>query len=469
MGLTDENFKGLKSLDYVPDMINILNPDMSVYFLNKAACSFYNEYAALDGKKKCYELLKRNKKCYGCAFESCIKKQKTVSKDIYIQELNKFVNVSFKPIFDSNGKLTKILERSIDFTDKEVNNKRIKNKSIQYLNMLNRFPMAAIMFVDNKIMGINKYASIIIGMEPQKVIGRSIYSYLNIKDQKKLHKKIRNLINDKKINCNDYYNFNLVNGKNLNVSVSSSYFNYKGHSAVISVLRDITDEKKELDKASLYQKNSLELEYQKDKINIKKIYFPSRIVSGDFYKILKIDKDTLIGILVDVKGKGVSAALNISAFDILYMQEIKKTNDPLIILNDLNKKLIKYYTENYIAACSFSIDYKKKEFIAACAGMNSFIYKRKDKKAETVDVPGAFLGMFPDSEFSKKVINFNAGDRFYLFTDGMDFILDDIIKRYLSKVSIDEFIKYLKDYIEDLIIEEDYLKDDCTFIGMEIL
>ncbi|WP_244833033.1 SpoIIE family protein phosphatase [Clostridium sp. BJN0001] len=466
-----EDMKHLDALDYVKDIINVLNLDKTVYFLNKSGYSFYGIKSDKIIKKKCYQMLNRNETCKGCLFEKSLKIGKAISGDIYIPELNKFINISYNPIRDINGKIIKMLVRSTDITEKEVYDKKIENRNSKYFNMMNNFPIAIIILEDNRVVEMNEHASKLIGIKPEEMIGKSLYSFLNEKDQKRMHKKIMNLKMDKKVNYYDCYNFNLKNGKKLNASISSSYFEHNGHSKMIVLFKDITDEKKELDRAYTYQTNSLQLDYPIDKVNIEKIYKPSGIVSGDFYRIKKVNDNYLIGMITDVKGKGVSAALNISAFDILYMQELKNTNkpDPMKIVQNLNKRLINYYEENYIAVCSFSIDFEKKEFTIVGAGMNSFIYQKNKDKAKTISIPGSFLGMFDNSEFSQITIKFEKGDKFYLFTDGMDFILDDIIKKYLGKVLMKDFIKYLNDYIEDIIIEEGSLKDDCTFIGMQIL
>ena len=78
--------------------------------------------------------------------------------------------------------------------------------------------------------------------------------------------------------------------------------------------------------------------------------------------------------------------------------------------------------------------------------------------------------MFADSEFVQINLPIERGDRIFLFSDGFDFIFDEdnIIKRYMEKVSISDFKNYIDEYLEDTILEEGNLKDDCTMIAMEI-
>ena len=193
-------------------------------------------------------------------------------------------------------------------------------------------------------------------------------------------------------------------------------------------------------------------------------------ISGDFYRIYEINEDLIVGIIVDVRGKGISAALNISALDVLFLQEIALTHEPINIVKNLNKKLVNYYEENYIAVCCFSMDFNKDELKIVGAGVNQFILQKRDGKAEEKIAEGIFLGMFENSEFCEQIISFESGDKIIFFTDGLDFILDEdkIIQKYMEEVSIHEFKNYIDEFLNDTILEIGTLEDDCTMIAIEI-
>ena len=85
-------------------------------------------------------------------------------------------------------------------------------------------------------------------------------------------------------------------------------------------------------------------------------------------------------------------------------------------------------------------------------------------------VEGPFLGMFKDSEFEQVTFKIDSGDRIFLFSDGLDFVFEryKIIKKYIEKLTILEFKKFIDEYLEDIILECGNLKDDCTLIAMEV-
>lgn len=169
--------------------------------------------------------------------------------------------------------------------------------------------------------------------------------------------------------------------KKVNLEVSFTYMMYDGSPAILAILRDVTEMKQELTSAAKLQRKTLQSNFPcEEYVSTVSVYKPAHMISGDSYRIQKIDEASILGILIDVRGKGISAALNISALDVLFLQEISAFHEPIDIVNSLNKKLVSYYEENYIAVCCFSMDFKKKELKVVGAGINRFIYQKKDKK-----------------------------------------------------------------------------------------
>ena len=228
--------------------------------------------------------------------------------------------------------------------------------------------------------------------------------------------------------------------------------------------------KKGLNQAAKFQRKYLETTCPfPDKIKMESLYMPAKTVSGDFFKIYKVSEDLVVGILWDVSGKGITAALSVSAFLVLFREAVLVSHDPLEIVNNLNKKIINYLEERYIAACCFSLDFKKNEAKVVGAGINQYMFQKSKCKPKEMIIKGPFLGMFEDSIFDEQIISFETGDRFYFFTDGLEFILNDEIKEnYLKSHTITEFKIYLNNLLNDMLTDMEGLKDDSTLIALEI-
>lgn len=371
------------------------------------------------------------------------------------------------------------MKQTIEFNDENVeeltnlirDNSILKESEERYRQIINTFPEAIIITVDNKIVLANNEACKLIGADYDAIAEESIYKYIPLNYLKTVHRRIKRVLSCKEIRITNEYRLNCPNSKVTDVQVSLSFLMYKGKQAVLTVIKDISEIKMGLNKAAEIQRKTLQGSFPiPNKVNMETVYMPAKTVSGDFFRIHKVNDDLVIGIIVDVSGKGITAALNISAFDVLFHQEVLVSNKPLDIVNNLNKKLPDYLGENYVAVCCFSMDFEKNKASIVGAGINQFILKKKNCNVEERIVKGAFLGMFENSVFEEQILHFEKGDRFYFFTDGLDFIVDDdkIIQRYMQKVSIVDFKDYILNFLNDTIIETGSLKDDCTLLALEI-
>lgn len=455
----------------IPDVIKVFNTDHTIAFLNDAGYSFYDKTPEEIKGKKCYEVLISKEKCINCSFDIVMRTKKMFVTEKYIPELNKVMDVCCNPVLDEYGEILYVVERLRDITEKKMLDKILKDSKDRYKQILNSSPDAIIIIVDNKIVLANQEACNLIDLEYSEIIDSNIYKYFHEKYRKILLKRFRTIILEKKQKDTHDYEFNIFDGKISNFQISCSYILYEGNSAILAVMRDITEMKEELNKAAEFQRKTLQKNFPcKEFIDVASLYVPAKTISGDFYRVYKINENLIIGIIVDVRGKGISAALNISAFDILFLEEVAVTHEAINIVNNLNKKLVNYYEENYIAVCCFSMDFNKNEINIVGAGINQFFLQKKDEKIQEKTAEGIFLGMFEDSEFEEQVISFESGDKFIFFTDGLDFIMDEdkIIQRYIEEVSISEFKNYVNEFLMDTILESGALKDDCTMLAIEI-
>lgn len=78
--------------------------------------------------------------------------------------------------------------------------------------------------------------------------------------------------------------------------------------------------------------------------------------------------------------------------------------------------------------------------------------------------------MFENSVFDEQRIRFRPEDRFYFFTDGLDFIFSDegIDESFINASTITEFKKNLSDAINDKLTDAGRIADDCTLLALEI-
>ncbi|WP_099191367.1 SpoIIE family protein phosphatase [Tepidibacter mesophilus] len=450
----------------ISDIIGVYKPDNTILFYNKAGYDFFKKSHKEVKGKKCYEMLNRNKKCPDCLCEEAIKTKQIRYGEKYIPEINKYLEYRYSPVLDDSGQVIFIVEQLRDVTDKKNLENILKESEERYRQIVDISPDAIIITVGSEIVLANKE-----GLKYQNnLIGQNIYQY-SPDFAKTMYKRMNQILKNKIKKTTFDYKIVLSDNTKIDAEISSSYLIYKGKPAVLSIIRDITERKRELNSAAKIQKELLKKPCDiLDKVYMESLYIPAKTVSGDFFYTHKVNEDLLVGIIGDVSGKGITAALNISAFNVLFNEEVLINNDPSKIIDSLNKKSVKYLGERYIAVCCFSFDFKKNESKIVGAGINQFIYQ--DNKCDTKNriVKGPFLGMFEDSKFDEKIINFKSGDKFYFFTDGLDFIFDndEIKEMYLKTSTIDEFKNYIKSSLNNMLTDVEGIKDDCTLLALEI-
>lgn len=255
-------------------------------------------------------------------------------------------------------------------------------------------------------------------------------------------------------------------GTVIDVEVAAAPLRIYEKPSVQMVIRDITERKKELERAASIQAHRLSTTFPiESRAVLESIYMPARVVSGDFYQLYRINDYQVVGLLGDVRGKGVTAALNVTAMKVLFGDGVLVNDDPVEILKYLNRQVIKHLEEEYTAACCFRFDFKSMKAVVAGAGVNQFYYSRAGCGWEEKIVKGPFLGMFEDSVFEKQVLDFKSQDRFYFYTDGLDFIFED--PEMKDKCKKTETLKELKHCISDLL-HNSKASDDSTWLGIEI-
>ncbi len=449
----------------ITDIIGVYKPDNTIIFYNKAGYDFFKKtYDEVKGKK-CYEMFNRKERCPDCLCKEAIKTKQIVQVEKYIPEINKYMECRYNPVLNDLGEVIFVVEQLRDITEKKSLENILKESEERYRRIIDLSPEAIIITVDGEIVLANRQAQ----RYYPNPIGESVYKY-SPEFAKIIYKRMNQILKNKIKKAVSDYKTVLLDGTKIEVEVSSSYLIYKGKPAILSIIRDITERKRELNSAAKIQREILQKPFPLlDKAKMETLYVPAKTVSGDFFYIHKWSEDLIIGIIGDVSGKGITAALNISAFNVLFHEAVLDNKDPHEIVKILNKKVVDYLGERYVAVCCFSFDFKNNVAKIVGAGINEFIYQKSKQDINHRVVKGPFLGMFEDSNFETQIISFQPEDKFYFFTDGLEFILDkEAIKESHFGVTIKELKNYLKEELDNRLINVEGIKDDCTLLALEI-
>jgi len=205
---------------------------------------------------------------------------------------------------------------------------------------------------------------------------------------------------------------------------------------------------------------------------------PTRYVGGDFYDFQQLHSGDWMGVLADVSGKGMSAALLSSMVLGSLSSEIRAGTEPAEALNRINRLL-----------CEKSLDYQfvtlfllflspdgKGQFISA--GHNpGFLFRAATGKIEQLVSDAFFLGMFECASYVSRPLHLEEGDVLVVYSDGLTEAENQRQEEFGEarlRTLIKQWAPSGSDVIEKKLLEavEDFTQgmpqgDDITFVLVE--
>lgn len=148
---------------------------------------------------------------------------------------------------------------------------------------------------------------------------------------------------------------------------------------------------------------------------------PAKEVGGDFYNFFLIDDDRLAFVVGDVSGKGIPAALFMMVTNILIMDRTRMGGTPGEILTHLNDDICKHNQADMFVTLWLGILEISTGKVTACnAGHDDAFVCRKGGSFEAVRTKhGLVVGAMPGLRYQDFEIQLGAGDKIFLYTDGV--------------------------------------------------
>jgi phosphoserine phosphatase RsbU/P len=143
-------------------------------------------------------------------------------------------------------------------------------------------------------------------------------------------------------------------------------------------------------------------------------------LGGDFYDFLPVKDGHLTGVLADVSGKGIPAALLSSLTLGALNMEFRSSPRPDLVLNGVNKMLCEKTPENkFVTLFLFQLDaLGKGRFISA--GHNSaYLFRSATGEIEELPSGGLPLGMFSSAVYDAIPLELSRGDILVVYSDGL--------------------------------------------------
>ncbi len=253
-------------------------------------------------------------------------------------------------------------------------------------------------------------------------------------------------------------------GSVFKVELSARYMKLHGTDIFAVVVRNLTSDGKMLEEiqiAGKVQQRMLPRDLENEIFCIRSVYQPHSYVSGDLYDFVYKEKSQMLfGIVIDVMGHGIPAALQTGILKYLFLSVIKKN----IMIKDrlawINKELMPLFTEGQFAGVFlFEINFMCNTLTYSAGGISHFIIL-KDQRPQIIETRGLFLGINEDEEYDQGSYHFQSGESFLFLTDGLFERLIQPMDGELDFWSIHEMCKK--------IVNNGECRDDASGVGILI-
>ena len=155
-------------------------------------------------------------------------------------------------------------------------------------------------------------------------------------------------------------------------------------------------------------------------VDIAGVSEPARAVGGDYFDHIALADGRVALVIADVSGKGVPAALLMSAFRASLMSQLDGTTDPARVMARVNR-FLHHSVEpgRFVTAFLGALDPRDGRFEYCNAGHNPPFVVTADGGVSTLGTGGLLLGMLEDGPYEAGAIVLEPGATLALYTDGV--------------------------------------------------
>ena len=146
---------------------------------------------------------------------------------------------------------------------------------------------------------------------------------------------------------------------------------------------------------------------------------PASTVGGDYYDVLRLGDHKLGICIADVVGKGVSAALLMANVQAAVRAFASDSESPAGVCGKVNRLLCDNIATGKFVTFLYGILDGQMSTFQYCNAGHPYPILMSGVSTHMLEGSGAVLGVFPDWNYKDSTVELRAGDRLFLFTDGI--------------------------------------------------
>jgi PAS domain S-box-containing protein len=167
------------TLDSIPDIIGIQNPDHKIARYNRAGYEFLNLPEEEVHGRRCYELIGRNIPCEECATEKALKTKKLEQTEKYLPEYGVYLDCRSNPVLNEYGEIEFIVEQLRDITERKRTEMALRESEARYKRMVET-ANEGIMIMDDQFRYafVNQKLANMLGYQPEEMLRQPVTAFI---------------------------------------------------------------------------------------------------------------------------------------------------------------------------------------------------------------------------------------------------------------------------------------------------
>jgi sigma-B regulation protein RsbU (phosphoserine phosphatase) len=147
---------------------------------------------------------------------------------------------------------------------------------------------------------------------------------------------------------------------------------------------------------------------------------PTRYVGGDFYDFVQLSSGDWVGVLADVSGKGMSAALLSSMLLGALSMEFRYGTPPQEVLNRVNQLLCeRSLPYQFVTVFLFLLNSQGSGHFISAGHCPAYLFRSATGKIEALSSDGMILGAFASVTYQSRPLHLHHGDILVVYSDGL--------------------------------------------------
>jgi sigma-B regulation protein RsbU (phosphoserine phosphatase) len=185
--------------------------------------------------------------------------------------------------------------------------------------------------------------------------------------------------------------------------------------------RLLREKKRQVEEARRMQERMLPAQMPKfSGFDVQTFWKPALDVGGDYFDAIPLTDSTAAFCIGDVAGKGLPAALLMTAMQASAHGLSKTVSDAAEMCRQLNRVVLNNTRSDRFTTFFYGIlDSTRCSLQYSNAGHVPPILVRQDGRVARLSEGGTVLGLFSDADYERTEIDFGPGDRLVLVTDGI--------------------------------------------------